>query len=453
MKNPVKIFVAEDNEWYNKLLVHNLSLNPDYKVSSFRSGKEVLDNIGEQPDIITLDYRLPDIDGKSLLKKVKEINPEIQVIMISEQDDIETAVSLLKDGAYDYITKTKEIRERLFRCVDHILENRKLNQKISVLQNEVEKKYKVQNTIIGQSGSMQKLMPLIAKATQTDIIVSITGETGTGKEVVAKSIHYNSPRKKGPFIAVNMAALPSELIESELFGHEKGSFTGANVRRKGKFEEAECGTILLDEIGEMDFQFQAKILRVLQEHEFVRIGSNKPIETTCRIIVSTNKDLAKEVGNGKFRRDLYYRLLGIPIHLPALKERGNDVLLLAKYFINGFSKKNNLDPKELTEAARNKLLSFDWPGNVRELKSVVELAIVMSSDEKIDHGDITFFETGSSDGLSNINLTLREHNRHLVRHLMKIYNDNTKRVAEHLDIGQTTVYSLLKESHPDETYE
>ncbi|MEX1192269.1 MAG: sigma-54 dependent transcriptional regulator [Brumimicrobium sp.] len=439
------IFVVEDNEWYNKLLMHNLALNPDFEVRTFFNGKDLLKALHKNPDVITLDYRLPDIDGGEVLKKIKAFDEEIEVLIISEQEEIETAVDLLKAGAYDYIVKSKDIKEKLVNTINHIKNNRTLKSKIKTLQQEVQGKYAFEKTIIGNSSALKKVFELIAKAVETNINVTISGETGTGKEVVSKAIHYNSPRKNKPFVAINMAAIPSELIESELFGHEKGAFTGATTRRTGKFEEAAGGTLFLDEIGEMDMSFQAKLLRVLQEKEITPIGSNKVIKTDCRIIIATNRNLQEDVKNGKFREDLYYRLIGLPIHLPPLRERGQDVLLLAKYFIDNFCKENKLDTKTISEAAQKKLLSYQWPGNIRELKSIIELAVVMSPDNEITSESITSTSTNKlTDVLSN-EMTLREYNRRIVNLYMEQYDNNTKQVADKLDIGQTTVYRLLKE--------
>lgn len=442
---PFIIYVVEDNEWYNKLLVHNLSLNPDFVVESFLTGKDLIEALSKKPDVITLDYRLPDTDGENLLNKIKDYDPNIEVIIISEQEEIETAVDLLKAGAYDYIVKTKDIKDRLVNTVNHIKKNTKLKTQLVNLQKEVQGKYVFEKSIIGNSAALKKVFELIAKATETNISVTITGETGTGKEVVSKAIHYNSPRKDKPFVAVNMAALPAELIESELFGHERGAFTGADTRRKGKFEEAGDGTLFLDEIGEMDMNFQAKLLRVLQEKEVTRVGGNEVIKVNCRIIVATNRKLQEEVKNGKFREDLYYRLFGLPIHLPPLRERDNDTLLLAKFFIDAFCKENSIEPKSISKNARKKLLNYNWPGNIRELKSVVELAVVMSSEKEIIADDISL---STNDALPNVltdEMTMREYEIRIVNHYMQKCNNNTKLVADKLGIGQTTVYRLLKE--------
>lgn len=443
--NTFKIFVVEDDEWYNRLLVHNLSLNPDYEIQSFAEGKSCLDNLHLQPDVITLDYRLPDMKGLEVLKHIKEINEDIQVILISEQEDIEVVVELLKQGAYDYIVKSKEIRERLLNTVNNIRKEYKLKHEIKTLRQEVRKKYSYEKTIVGNSPATQKIYDLIEKATRTNVTVSITGETGTGKELVAKAIHYNSLRAKKPFVPVNMAAIPTELIESELFGHEKGAFTGAAARRIGKFEEANSGTLFLDEIAELDISLQAKLLRALQEKEIIRIGSNQAVKIDCRIIIATNKNLLEEVKKGNFRQDLYYRFYGLPIDLPPLRERGNDTIILAKSFINQFCKENKLDSKTLTTSASKKLLNYPFPGNVRELKSVIELAVTLADDKEIDAEHLLLDDQQSLDNLYSENMTLREYNLLLVRKLMDKYDNKPKVVAEKLDVGVATIYRMLKE--------
>ena len=446
-EKPFKIFVVEDDEWYKRLLVHNLSLNPDYEIESFSNGKDCLDNLNKNPDVITLDYRLPDMQGLEILKRIKAENEEIQVILISEQDEIDVVVELLKFGAYDYIVKSKDIRERLLNTVQNIRNGVSLKKEIVSLRNEVKKKYSYQNTIFGNSPATQNIFGLIEKATRTNISVTITGETGTGKELVAKAIHYNSNRAAKPFIAVNMAAIPKELIESELFGHEKGAFTGANYRRIGKFEEANGGTLFLDEITEMDISVQAKLLRALQEKEIVRVGSNKPVKTDCRIIVATNRNLQDSVVNGTFRQDLYYRLFGFPVELPPLRERGNDVVILSKHFINDFCNENNLPKKILSKPAVGKLLAHSFPGNIRELKSVIELAITLSDSEEITDEDILLGNNALIEDTINKEMSLREYNIRIVKSYLEKYDDNIKLVADKLDIGVATIYRMLKEEN------
>nr|WP_319998741.1 sigma-54 dependent transcriptional regulator [uncultured Draconibacterium sp.] len=440
-----KIFVVEDDEWYRRLLVHNLSMNPDYEVKAFGTGKECLNNLHELPDVVTLDYRLPDMKGLEVLKQIKAINDDIQVILISEQDDIEVVVDLLKHGAYDYIVKSKDIRERLLNTVNNISKEFKLKDEIRSLRQEVKKKYSYENTIVGNSPATQKIYNLIEKATRTNVTVSISGETGTGKELVAKAIHYNSSRAKQPFVPVNMAAIPNELIESELFGHEKGAFTGAAARRIGKFEEAHSGTLFLDEIAEMDISLQAKLLRALQEKEIIRVGSNKAVKIDCRIIIATNKNLLEEVKKGNFRQDLYYRFYGLPIDLPPLRDRGNDVIVLAKSFIQQFCKENKLEQKQLSPSASKKLLAYPFPGNVRELKSVIELAATLADEKEITADHLLLEDAENIAGLFTEELTLREYNLRLVKRMLEKYDNKPKVVADKLDIGVATIYRMLKE--------
>jgi len=446
-EKPFKIFVVEDDEWYNRLLVHNLSLNPDYEIESFTTGKDCLNNLNKNPDVVTLDYRLPDMQGLEVLKNIKAENEEIQVILISEQDEIDVVVELLKYGAYDYIVKSKDIRERLLNTVQNIRNGASLKKEIISLRSEVHKKYSYQNTIVGNSPATQNFFGLIEKATRTNISVTVTGETGTGKELVAKAIHYNSTRAEKPYVAVNMAAIPKELAESELFGHEKGAFTGANYRRIGKFEEAHGGTLFLDEITEMDISIQAKLLRALQEKEIVRVGSNKPVKTDCRIIVATNQNLQESVLKGTFRQDLYYRLFGFPIELPPLRERGNDIVILSKHFINEFCKENKLPQKILSKPAAEKLLSYTFPGNIRELKSIIELAITLSDSEEISGDDIFLGNNALIEETIDKELSLREYDIRIVKRYLVKYNNNIKLVAEKLDIGVATIYRMLKEEN------
>lgn len=440
-----KIFVVEDNEWYNKLLVHHLSLNPDYEVEAFFNASDFLKEISRAPDVVTLDYRLPDMLGTEVLKRIKQENEEIQVILVSEQEDIQVVVELLKYGAYDYIVKSNDIRERLLNTVSNIRKGASLKKEISHLRKEVQKKYSFQNSIIGNSDAVRNIFNLIDKATRTNITVSITGETGTGKELVAKAIHYNSNRNTKPFVAVNVAAIPAELIESELFGHEKGAFTGATFQRTGKFEEAHGGTLFLDEIAEMELSLQTKLLRALQEKEITRVGSNKPIQFDCRLIVATHRNLADLVKQGSFRQDLYYRLLGLPIHLPPLRERGNDILILAKHFVQQFSIENGMDIKTLSSGALNKLLNHNYPGNIRELKSMMELAVTLADDNEITDDQIILGPGASMPDIQNGEMTLREFELQILQSYLQKYNNNTKLVAEKLDIGVATVYRMLKE--------
>jgi DNA-binding NtrC family response regulator len=440
------VFIVEDDDWYRDLLSYVISLNPEYRLKKFSKGSELLQSLHEQPDVVTLDYLLPDMNGERVLRQIKEFNPEIEVIVISEQEKIDTALDLLKLGAYDYIVKTPDIKDKLLNLLNNIRKTDKLKSRISALEQEVKTKYNYENFMIGKSDAMQQVFALMQKASETNITVGVTGETGTGKEVVAKAIHFNSKKKDGPLVAVNMAAIPKDLAESELFGHEKGAFTGAVAARAGKFEEATGGTLLLDEIGEMDLALQAKLLRALQEKEITRVGSNKVIKFDCRIIASTNKNLLEEVKNNRFREDLYYRLLGLQIHLPPLRERGNDVLVLARYFVDQFCKENELPAKSLTPDAQEKLLSHPFPGNVRELRSVAELAAAMTHDTVIKADDIII--QGGSNFYSDLlreETTLEEYDFKIIMHYLKKYNNDVLFVADKLGIGKSTIYKLLKD--------
>ena len=320
-----------------------------------------------------------------------------------------------------------------------------LKHEINHLKNEIGKKYEFRNVIKGSSPVITQIFKLIEKATQTNIVVSLLGETGTGKDLVAKAIHYNSPRKSGPFVPINVTAIPSELIESEFFGYEKGAFTGANSRKKGKFEQANHGTIFLDEIAEMNSNMQSKLLRVLQEKELNRVGGNETIKFDARVIVATNKDLAEEVRNGNFREDLYYRLLGLPIELPPLRARGNDTLILAKFFLDDFCIENKLGNKSISQAAQHKLMNHNYPGNVRELKAIMELAAVMSNSNSIEEVDISFTKTSFSNSLINGEDTLEGYTKKIISHYLNKYNRNVTLVAERLDIGKSTIYRMIKE--------
>jgi DNA-binding NtrC family response regulator len=292
---------------------------------------------------------------------------------------------------------------------------------------------------------MQRVFSLLEKSSRANITVTINGETGTGKELAAKAIHFNSDRMKKPFVAINVAAIPKELIESELFGYEKGAFTGADQARAGKFEEANNGTVFLDEIGEMSLSMQSKLLRALQEREVIRLGSNKVIPINVRIIVATHRDLLQEVKEGRFREDLYYRLLGIRLELPPLKERGNDIVLLAKSFVSEFCKENKLPNKDFSQDALVKLMHYSFPGNVRELKAIVEVAIVMSDNTILEADDILFNKRLDVDDFIQEDLTLEEYNCKIIKGYLIKHDNNVAKVSEKLQIGKSTIYRMIKE--------
>jgi len=444
LREAVRIFVVDDDEIYVARLAHYLSLNPDYQVKKFYSAKTLSLALYEKPDVITLDYSLPDVKGDALLNQVKEISPETQVIIISGQEDIKVAIDLFKKGVHDYIVKDADTEQRLWMAIQNLKETLALKKEVEDLKQEVERKYNFQNIIIGNSDAIKKVFRLMEKAAETNITVSITGETGTGKELVAKAIHFNSERKKKSFVPVNVAAIPKELLESELFGHEKGAFTGAASRRIGKFEEAHNGTLFLDEIGEMDINLQAKLLRALQEKEVSRIGSNEIIKINARIIVATHRNLKEEIAKGNFREDLYYRLLGLPIDLPPLRKRENDIMLIAKYFVDQFCKENGLGKKRLSFNAKHKLMSYSFPGNIREIKSVIELACVMAEGEEIIEDDLQL-NISSPKNISspNGNYTLKEYTLKLIQQYLDEYNYDVLAVADKLNVGKSTIYRMI----------
>jgi two-component system, NtrC family, response regulator AtoC len=446
-----KVFIVEDDAWYSSMLEYYLSLNPDYSIKKFEDAKSVLKELHEKPQVVTLDYSLPDTTGGELLKQIKELSPETQVVIISAQEDVKVALELLRMGAYDYIVKDEDAKDKLWNTISKIRENADLKSELEVLKKEVKRKYDFSNVLVGKSDMMAQVYALMEKATKTNITVSIYGETGTGKELVAKCIHYNSLREGKPFVAVNVAAIPKDLLESELFGHEKGAFTGAISRRIGKFEEAAKGTLFLDEIGEMDLSMQAKLLRVLQEKEITRVGSNDVVPIEARIIVATHKNLAQEVKNGRFREDLYYRLLGLPIELPPLRERDNDALIIAKHFIDHFCAENKMKKKMLSADAKQKISRHPWPGNIRELKSVIELACVMCEGEEIEGLNLNINNVnGLSDFLMH-EATLKEYTQRLIQHYLDKYNYDVLRVAKKLDIGKSTIYRMIQNKELNQT--
>lgn len=441
---PLKIFIVEDDPWYGEMLKHYIALNPDYKPMLFTSGEECLKQLRLKPDIVTVDFGLPDMDGVSLMKQIHAVDKSIPVIAISGQEEIAVAIDILKKGARDYVIKNDHTKDLLWNCILKIRETLDLKKEVASLKGQLAEKFAFGKNMVGSSPELKQVFSVIEKAVKSNINVSISGETGTGKEEVAKAIHYNSDRKKFPFVAVNMAAIPAELIESELFGYEKGAFTGATARRIGKFEEADGGTLFLDEIAELNLSHQSKILRALQEREFVRLGGNQKIKVNIRLITATHKNLALEVKSGQFREDLFYRIMGLPIELPPLRQRGNDILLLAKHFVEDFSRENNLMPPSISASAKEKLMKHLYPGNIRELKAVMELACVMSNGKEIMEGDIGFNTSGDINVYSTAEKTLRSYTNEIIAFFLKKYNRDVMEVARRLDIGKSTIYDMIR---------
>lgn len=439
-----KIYLVEDDPWYGELLKYHLSLNPDYDVTLYSTARDCLSGLHLKPDVVCIDFGLPDMKGDRLLNEIRSINDSIPVVVISGQEEISVAVNLLKAGARDYIIKDDNTKELLWNAILRIKETAALKQEVEVLKEKLEQKYSFEKTIVGQSPAIKKTFTLIEKAIKTNVNVSITGETGTGKEVVAQAIHFNSERKKKPFVAVNMAAIPAELMESELFGHEKGAFTGATAQKAGKFEEANGGTIFLDEIAELDLSLQSKILRVLQEREVVRVGGKEKVKLDIRLITATHKNLTDEVKKKSFREDLYYRIIGLPIELPPLRERGNDILILAKHFTDEFTQSNKMQGLVFAEGVKEKLMSYNYPGNIRELKAIMDLAAVMCDGKDIKPEDIMFNSVRGEESFTAVEKTLREYTVDIISFFLKKYNNNVVDVARRLDIGKSSIYNMIK---------
>jgi len=385
----IKIFIVEDDIFYSKLIKNTLEKEDQYDVTVFNNGQELLDNLYQKPDVITIDHNLPDMSGIEILEKVRSFDPNIIPIYMSGQDEIQVVVQVYKLGAKDYIMKEENAVLLLQKSLENIVENIRLRREVEELRDKIIDRGKY-DSIVGESPQVHRVIRLIEKVANTNMTILITGESGTGKEVVANALHYNSNRRRKPFVPVNMGAIPVDLVESELFGHEKGAFTGASSKRIGRFEEANGGTIFLDEIGEMDLPLQAKLLRVLQEKTIQRVGGSKTIKLDIRIVAATNRNLAEYVKEGKFREDLYYRLQGFLIKMPPLRERENDIMILSNFFKREYARKNKDRELSLSGEAAKILMEHSWPGNVRELKSVIERAIIISDNDRIEPDDLIF---------------------------------------------------------------
>ena len=374
------ILVVDDEQGARESL--EVILEDNYQVLTAESGQEALETLKKTPvDVILLDVHMPEMDGLETLRKIKEQDEEIDVIMISALNLARKAVDSIKSGAYDYITKPFE-PEDILSSVSRVISKQRLHKELDFLRNEI-KKNRGFDQVVTQNKTMLEIFDLVKKVACTSTNVLITGESGTGKELIARSIHYQGNRKGGPFVAINCAAIPSELMESEMFGHEKGAFTGAQSRAIGKFEYANGGTLFLDEISTLRSDLQAKLLRVLQEREIERIGSNRPIKIDIRVVSATNTNLENAVLQGAFRQDLYFRLNVVPVSIPPLRERKDDIPLLAKHFVNKFNLAFNKKVLGFSEKALEALRRYRWPGNIRELENLVERIVVLSPNDDI----------------------------------------------------------------------
>jgi two-component system nitrogen regulation response regulator GlnG len=429
-----KILVAEDEESLRWVLKKALE-DEGYWVQTAANGQLVRRYLSENNfDVSLLDIKLPDVDGLTLLKESREAGIDTPMILMTAQNTMRNAIEAMKNGAFDYVTKPFDLEEILV-LVKRALESRKLSQQFRELKEEVKKRFEPGVNIIGNSSAMQKVYKIIGQVVNTDATILIQGESGTGKELVAKTIHYNSPRWNGPFVAVHCAAVPRELLESELFGHEKGSFTGALERRIGKFELAEGGTLFLDEVADIPPELQTKLLRVLQEREFNRVGGKEFLKANVRILAATNQDLERAVKEKRFREDLYFRLKVIPIHLPPLRERRGDISQLIGHFIEKIHRELGAQISGVSPEALKLLEEYPWPGNVRELENALIRATVLSPGPILFPKDFTF-QPRQQGVLSDVDsLSLEE----IIRHKLEDYFQRTK------GVDMDNLYSLVVE--------
>ena len=453
---PESILIVDDEE---AIL---LSLRPvledeGYEVKVAKSGSDALKMMAaEPPDLMLLDIWMPEMDGLDTLKRAREQSPRLQVMMMSGHGSIETAVKAVKLGAYDYIEKPLSLENVTLR-VRHALDQRRLEEENLTLRAKVERRFE----LVGTSPAMQRLRQLIATAGPTNGRVLISGENGTGKELVARAIHQQSPRRDKPFVAVNCAAIPENLIESELLGHERGAFTGATVQKRGQFEQADGGTLFLDEIGDMSLNTQAKVLRVLQEQQFMRVGGIKVIKVDVRVIAASNKNLAQEIERGHFRDDLFYRLNVLPMEVPPLRERREDIPLLVRHFVQAHAEEQGLKVKEVDPEAMNVLKQYDWPGNIRELRNLIERLMIMVPGPIIEasHATLSLQPRGAipvmPSGSSSMNAlatkqyaSLRDarnaFEREYIGRKLREHNWNVSRTADDLQIERSHLHRKIK---------
>ena len=444
-----RILAVDDEASHLQMLDAVLSAE-GYEIHKAGDGQEAMSLVEERfYDLILMDIRMRKVGGIEALKKIKEMSPGIPIIIMTAYASVDTAVDALKSGAYDYLTKPLDIEE-LRILVKKALHHRKLEQENVYLKERLRDRFDFSN-IIGRSPAMQELFETIALVAPSEATVLIAGESGTGKELIANAIHQNSPRKDRAFIKVNCAALPETLLESELFGHEKGAFTGALARKQGRFQLAHTGSIFLDEVGEMTPTTQTKILRVLQEREFEPLGSTKTVKVNTRIIAATNKNLLEEIEQGNFREDLYYRLNVVTLQVPSLRERREDISLLADFFLKQYAEKNRRLIKGFTPRAMDLLLRHSWPGNVRELENVVERAVIMARGDLISQAELPDTIRGLDAELEKAEMdlstgrSLKALERDMILRTLEDTGGNRTRAAEILGISRRTLQLKLKE--------
>jgi DNA-binding NtrC family response regulator len=450
---PCRVLVIDDSQLTLQLIGEGLE-QEGYWVDLASSAEEAFAKAKQTSfDVVITDLVMPKIDGMEVLSHFTKHYQQTIVIVLTGYATIETAVKAMKQGAFDYLSKPAKMDEILV-VLKRAQELIALRTENVLLRSQLQDRYRFDN-IIGQSQPMQNLYTMIQRVAKTDSTVLILGESGTGKELIANAIHFNGERRDKPFVPINCGAIPEELMESELFGHEKGAFTGAFKERRGRFELANGGTIFLDEIGEMSPKLQVKLLRVLQERKFERVGSSRSIEVDVRVIAATNKDLEQAVAAGKFREDLYYRLNVIPFHVPPLREREGDIPLLAHHFLRRHCQKKEIPPKTIDKAALEALQHYDWPGNVRELENVIERLVILTDGNEISFEDLPprmraqesscphpFPEIGDAE--IDLKKTLEDLESHLILEALKKAGGVKNKAAKYLGLNRTTLIEKMK---------
>ena len=448
MKNRQTILVVDDDDTHRTML-RTLVGGWGYDIVEADDGSTAIEKVQERPfDLILMDVRMLKVSGLEALEGIKAFNPAIPVTIMTAYSSIETAVEALKKGAYDYLTKPLDF-DKLRLTIEKAMEHTRLKEENRLLKENLGKHFDMQN-IIGRSPAMISLLETVAHVALSEATVMITGESGTGKELIAGVIHHNSPRKTGPFVKINCAAITETLLESELFGHEKGSFTGADRRKEGRFYQANQGSIFLDEVSEMPLTMQVKLLRVLQERELTRVGGEKVIPVDVRVIAATNKDLVDLKNRGLFREDLYYRLNVVSLEIPSLRERRDDIPLLAQHFLEVFVDKNKKEIKGFTPKAMDELIRYDWPGNVRELMNAIERAVVLARTDYLDDQDFSILQpllqqpAPAPSGFDDIGIPLEEVEKAAILRVLESVAGNKSEAARRLGITRKTLHKKLK---------
>lgn len=453
---PIRVLIIDDDEAHAQAVAENLErINCDCTVATTgQRGAGLIE--GESYDVVVTDLKMDDVDGLAILRKTKEELPDAEVILLTGHGTINSAVTAMQHGAYTYLTKPIDINE-LRTTVEKASTRLRLIRRNAELSRSLDERFGFEG-VIGNSPEMQKVIDTLKHVAPTDSTVLIEGESGTGKELVARALHQNSPRKSKPFVPLNISALPESILESELFGHEQGAFTGAVGRRIGKFEYANGGTLFLDEVGEMPMDTQIKLLRVLEDRKITRVGANEENEVNVRLVAATNSDLKEAVRTGSFRSDLYYRLSVVSIYLPPLRERRGDVPLLLEHFRKEMSERNGKEVTGFSKSARQALMAYDWPGNIRQLRNTVERMLVLDSDGTLDfddlpddiaavgseHGDGQPFD-GASGTDTLIGKPLSEVEKYYIARALEVAGGKREEAASMLGIGERTLYRKIKE--------